>query len=202
MGLVFLTGIVGGIFCLAGRDFRYPVFGKWLERYLTYDANPKSQMDEEHEENWVAGICHATIISRLWGIVTPLVVWFTQKERSARLRFQAMQAVIYQGTGLAAYLIGIVLYMVAFFGMMFMLVIGGVMSGGKDIQGPGAVMLVVFFGVLMLFWFLFAVILPIYYLLGGFAGLRLMQGHPFRYPILGKIIEKRMETSQNPEPMP
>ncbi|RPJ17061.1 MAG: DUF4870 domain-containing protein, partial [Chloroflexi bacterium] len=106
MGVFFLTGIIGAISCLLGRDFRYPVLGKWLERYLAYDASSESPLDETHEDDWVAGICHATIILRLWGIATPLVVWFTQKERSARLRFQSMQAFVYQGIAIAGYLLG------------------------------------------------------------------------------------------------
>ncbi len=32
IGLFFLTGIIGAILCVLGRDFRYPVIGNRLER--------------------------------------------------------------------------------------------------------------------------------------------------------------------------
>jgi hypothetical protein len=41
--------------------------------------------------------------------------------------------------------------------------------------------------------------MPVYYLLAGVAGFRVIGGHDFRYPILGKIIEKRMKTHQHLE---
>jgi len=202
LGAIFLTGIAGAIFCLLGRDFRYPIMGKWLEQYLSYEPGSESEMDEAHEDQWVAAICHATIITRLWGIITPLIVWFTQEERSASLRFQSMQALIYQGIAIAAYFIGFILYMVSFFGMFFMMTTTEIMNRGKDMQGPGAVMMVIVFGVIMVFWLLFVIVLPLYYLLAGFASLRVARGHHFRYPLLGKLIEKRMEKPQQLEPMP
>jgi uncharacterized Tic20 family protein len=201
MGIAFLTGITGAIYCLIGRDFRYPLLGKWLENYLSYDPSSEAPMDETHEENWVAGICHATTILRLWGILTPLLVWFTQKERSIRLRFQSMQALVYQGIALMAYLIGMILYMVSFFGMFFILLSAGMMSGNKEIQGLGAVIVLIFIGMMVLFWFIVMIILPIYYLLAGFASIRTIQGHQFRYPILGKIVEARMKKAQRLESM-
>ena len=100
LGLFFILGIVGAVSCFLGRDFRYPVLGRWLERYLSYDADSETQIMEAHEDNWDAAICHATAILQLWGVVTPLIVWFSQKERSTRLRFQAMQAFFVSAPGI------------------------------------------------------------------------------------------------------
>ncbi len=199
MGLFILMGLIGAVYCLLGREFRYPLFGQWLEQYLAYDTNPESRIDETHEENWVAGICHATIILRWFGIITPLVVWFTQKEHSARLRFQSMQAILYQGIGIVAAILGMTLYMLVFFGVFFSLFAAGQMNGNKEIQGVGAVIMLIFFGIIMVFWFVFFIVVPLYYLLAGFASIRVIRGHHFRYPILGKLLEKRMEKPQSLE---
>lgn len=199
LGLSFITGIAGAVYCLVGRDFRYPFLGKWLERYLSYDPDPETQIAETQEDNWVSGVCHATAILQLWGVVTPLIVWFSQKERSARLRFQSMQAFVYQLIAFAAYMLGMAAYMVFFFGMFSTLILGSSLGGGRDLQGVPAIMMLVFFAVMMLFWLLVMIVMPIYYLLAGWAGLRVIRGHHFRYPILGKLIERRMGASQHLE---
>lgn len=199
MALSFGIGIVGAVLCLTGRDFRYPILGKWLERYLSYDANPEFQIPEEREDSWVAAICHATAILQLWGVVTPLVVWFSQRERSARLRFQSLQAFVYQAVAFAVYMLGMAVYMVFFLGMFLTLVLGGSMSEGRDLQGAPGLLIVLFFGVMIVFWLVILVLMPIYYLLAGYASLRSIRGHQYRYPLLGKLLEKRMGLPQTPE---
>lgn len=196
MGLSFVTGLAGGILCLLGRDFHYPFLGTWLQRYLFPTGDPGSEISETREDNWVAGVCHATAILQLWGVVTPLIVWFSQKERSARLRFQSMQAFVYQFIALAVYLLGMGVYMVFFLGTMFTLILGSSMGRSSDLQGAPAVIMLVFLGVMMVFWFVMMIGMPIYYLLAGLAGVRVIRGHDFHYPILGRMIERRMATAQ------
>jgi uncharacterized Tic20 family protein len=200
IGLFFLLGIAGAVACLLGHDFRYPILGRWLEKYLSYDANSESQIVETQEDSWVAGICHATAILQLWGVVTPLIVWFSQKERSTRLRFQSMQAFLYQLIALAAYILGMVIYMVFFMGMFITMIVGRPMAGGNEMQGLPAFMMSAFLIVMIVFVLVVTIAMPIYYLLAGVAGYRVIRGHQFRYPILGKIIEKRIERSQHLEP--
>ena len=62
LGLFFILGIVGAVACILGRDFRYPVLGRWLKRYLSYDGASGTPIAQAQEENWVASICHATAI--------------------------------------------------------------------------------------------------------------------------------------------
>ena len=194
IGFTFVTGIVGAVSCLLGREFRYPFLGRWLERYLSYDESD-AQMVEAQEDNWVAGICHAMAILQMWGLVTPLIVWFTQKERSAHLRFQAMQASIYQLIALLVYMLGMATYMAFFFGMFITFFLGGAMGSSNELPGPAAFMMVAFFVVMIVFWLIYSIAMPIYYLLAGCAGFRVIRGHHFRYPILGRMIEQRMGPS-------
>jgi uncharacterized Tic20 family protein len=202
LGLFLLTGMVGAISCLLGRDFRYPWIGKRLEKLLPYSVDSESPIDEAQEDHWVAGVCHATAILQIWGIATPLVVWFTQKERSARLRFQAMQAAVYQGIALFVYLAGMVLQMIAFFGMFVIFTLGTV-GGRGEVQGPLGATILILFGILMMIFALGTTILmPIYYLLAALGIVRTIQGRPFRYPIIGRILAKRMQISQSAESTP
>ncbi len=204
MGLSFLTGIIGAVLCLLGREFRYPLIGKWLERHLPYQADSETPIDEVREDNWVAGICHATAILQLWGVITPLIVWFTQKERSARLRFQSMQAAVYQGIALVIYFAGMGLYMVAVFGMVFIpMALWSVNRGnGGEPPAPAGIAMLAFLVIIIIVGLIFFLLMPVYYLLAAIASLRVIQGHPFHYPILGGILEKRMGISQNQKPEP
>jgi uncharacterized Tic20 family protein len=197
MGLTFITGIVGAVFCLVGRDFRYPFLGKWLEQYLSYD--PETQIDETQEDNWVSGVCHATAVLQLWGVITPLIVWFSQKERSAQLRFQSMQAFVYQMIAVIAYMLGMAAYFVFFFGMFSTLILGAARGGDSQLEGPPAFLMAIFLGVMFLFWLFMMIVMPVYYLLAAWAGFRVIRGHHFRYPILGRLIERRMGAAQHPE---
>jgi uncharacterized Tic20 family protein len=194
MGLSFLTGLAGAVLCLLGRDFRYPFLGRWLECYLSYNDDPGTSLSEAQEDNWVASVCHATAILQLWGVVTPLIVWFSQRERSPRLRFQSLQAAVYQFMALAVYMLGMAVYMAVFLGMFILLALAGTM-GGNPIEGPPAVLMLIFFGLIMLFWFLIMVLMPVYYLLAALAGVRVLRGRPFRYPLLGRLIESRIGVS-------
>lgn len=199
MGLFFLTGIIGAVSCLLGRDFRYPLIGKWLGRYLPYQADLELPIDETREDNWVAGVCHATAVLQMWGIVTPLIVWFTQKERSARLRFQSMQAFIYQGIALAVYIGGMALYMAAVFGMMLTAFTAGTANRGGEIQGPAGELLLILLGIVMILWLAILLLTPLYCLLAALAAFRAIQGRPFHYPIIAGMLARRMQTSQKLE---
>lgn len=195
LGVLFLTAIFGAVSCLLGREFRYPLIGKWLERHLPYDPASEAEIDEVQEERWVAGICHATAVLQFWGIATPLIVWFSQKERSARLGFHSMQAFVYQGIALAAYLAGMVLYVIMTFAIVLIPIAAGASSAGRNAQGPVLGILLVFFGMVMIIGLGMMILLPLYYLLAGVASLRVIQGKPFRYPLIGGLLKKWMKLS-------
>ena len=191
--LFFLIGIIGAVFCMIGRNFSYPLIGHWLKGKLFGGQVTEEEM-EELEDNWVSGVCHSTAILQLWGVITPLIVWFSQKERSMKLRFQALQATIYQLTAFAAYMIGTVAYMAFFFIMMFgVLAFSGPSASPNSKLSPIAgIILIVFFSILMIFWLLMMVATPIYFILAAAASILTIRGKNFKYPILGGIISRRI----------
>jgi uncharacterized Tic20 family protein len=195
LGVLFLTAIFGAVSCLMGREFRYPLIGKWLERHLPYDPASEAEIDELQEERWVAGICHATAVLQFWGIATPLIVWFSQKERSARLGFHSMQAFVYQSIAFAAYLAGMLMYVIMTFAMILVPIAASASGAGRDAQGPVLGIMLVFVALVMIFWLGTLILLPVYYLLAGVASLRVIQGKPFRYLLIGNLLRKWMKLS-------
>lgn len=198
-GIFFLVGIIGAVFCMMNREFRYPIIGHWLKKKLL-DGQVSDADYEEWEDSWVSGVCHSTAILQLWGIITPLIVWFLQKERSAKIRFQALQALIYQLVAFVVYMIGVAAYMLVFFlsfaGMaVFGLVTPSLSNHGQPPPVLGIIMLI-FFGVMAIFWLLIMIAAPIYYLLAAVASIFTIRGKDFKYPILGGIIAKRMKASK------
>ena len=192
-GLFFLIGIIGAVFCMLDRDFNYPIIGRWLKGKL-FGEQIREEETEKWEDNWVSGICHSTAILQLWGIVTPLIVWFTQKERSAKLRFQALQAAIYQLIAFAAYMIGTVAYMAFIFIMIFglMMFSGSPASPNSELSPAAGIISMLFFAILMIFWLIIMIAMPIYYLLAGAASILTIRGKDFKYPIIGGIISSRI----------
>ncbi len=45
-GVYVLLGLVGAGMCLAGKDFRYPLLGRWIERYLGRRAASAAVQEE------------------------------------------------------------------------------------------------------------------------------------------------------------
>jgi len=199
-GLFFLGGIAGAVFCMANRDFRYPIIGRWLEQKV-FSANTSEMESEEWEDNWVGGVCHSTAIIQIWGIVTPLIVWFSQKERSVKLRFQALQAAVYQMIAFAIYVVGMAAYVFVIFAMVFgaMAFSGVSASPNGELPPLAGVIILLFFAVLMIFWFLMMIGTPLYYLLAGLASVLTARGRDFKYPILGGIILRRLKAPASVE---
>lgn len=191
-GLYFLLGFIGAVFSFLGRDFRYPLLGNWLERYLKHDADPNTEINDEQEDNWVGGMCHMTAILQMWGMILPIIVWFTQKDGSVRLRFQAMQAAIYQGIAFVVYVLWTMLYFLLLGGMFFVTIIGSLLGDGGQVPPfVGGIMIIV-----LIIVFIFAMMAnlagPLYLIFALIAAVRVVRGKNHHYPVLGNIIEKRM----------
>jgi uncharacterized Tic20 family protein len=188
-GLLSLPGLVGAGFALLGRSFHYPFLGRWLEAFLKQGAIAGEIVNEKHEEDWVAGICHSSAIVMIWGMVLPLAVWLTQKERSARLRFQALQAFLFQ---LGALFIYVFAFIFLFGLMVLILVVAGVMNSSTGISSDAVLILFIAVFVLMLFLCILLLALPTYHLFALIAWVRVTKGGEYHYPLLGKLIEKRL----------
>lgn len=137
-------------------------------------------------ERSLAAFAHISIIlgpmtNYVGGLIVALIIWVTQREKSAFVAAQALQALAYQmlmfGITIAAWMLWGVIYMLSF--------LPWIVAPETD-AAP------------ITFWFgLGSIIFPcgisiLAVLIGLWAGVRAFQGHDFRYPLLGNWIATKL----------
>jgi uncharacterized Tic20 family protein len=186
--LYFLFGIVGAVMCLLDKDFKYPILGKPLEKYLGRGAHPNDALDEVKAEQWMAAMGHASAILLLWGIFTPLALFLAEKD-SLRLRFQSAQAALYQTLATVAFFGFGFCYIVAFFSVFVGVLADQTLgTSNSPIQG---IAVIVFLLILLILGIFILLGLPTYHLFAMIAGIQSVKGKDYRYPILGRLLAKR-----------
>jgi uncharacterized Tic20 family protein len=189
LAIYFLFGIVGAVMCLLDKDFKYPILGKRLEKYLGRGTDPNDALDEAKAEQWMSSMGHASAILLLWGIFTPLALFLAQKD-SPRLRFQSAQAAVYQTLATVAFFGFGFCYVVTFFSLFAgVLADQTVGTANSPIQGIALIGFLLIFLILGIFVLLG---LPTYHLFAMIAGIQVVKGRDYRYPILGRLIAKRL----------
>jgi uncharacterized Tic20 family protein len=158
-----------------------------------------------HEDQLAAAIAHASILIPVFGVIIPLAMWLSQRERSPLLRFQALQAVVYQLTGFLAYFIIWGCQMAGTVGAFpLMLITGGLGSAVQDshpewASGLGVLVVIgflVFFGLAALLNIFLCIAGPVYIILALVGSWRVLNDKPFQYPIIGKWINRRLGAPQ------
>ena len=125
-------------------------------------------------------LSHLAILIPNIGILAPIVIWLTQKEKSKFVRYNAIQAIFFQ------LLFFILLMLSIFIGIILMaisLMLTNVGNGGE----PGAFFWVSM-GIMNLYfplWLFFSIYAIV-------AAVKSYRGKRFRYLIIGKIVEKRV----------
>jgi len=188
--LYFLLPIIAAIACALGRDFRYPLMGDRLARYLKYDLPQMPEeslwLNEDHEFRWVTAMGHFSILIILWGMLAPLTTWILEGKHSILLKFQSIQALVYQAVTTVVYFIGGFLYL---FGFLFLIVgMGGI--GEPNLNSSMGIVSIVIFGASLLVSFVLILLVPFLHILGQWAGYRVLKGYDYRYPLIGKLVEK------------
>src|SRR5215216_6578079 len=188
--IYFLLPIIAAVACAFGKDFRYPIMGNRLARYLAYDPIQKSDeqvgLNDDHEFRWVAAMGHFSILIMLWGMLAPLTTWILYGPRSLFLRFQSIQTLVYQAAATTLLLIGGFIYL---FGFLLLVVSTGIM-GETNFNSPGGIFGITVFGLLLLISFVLILLVPFLHILGQWAGYRVLKGHDYHYPLVGKLVER------------
>lgn len=189
-GLYMLGGLAGAAGVLMGRNFRYPLLGSWLERYL---AEPS----EDRSARYMAGLSHIAALMPFLGLVAPLVAWLSERKHSPLLRFQALQALIYQGVGA---LLGALLYLCQIIAPLGLMIIPFLMLPfAQDLQssvaGPWVILMIFFFLMVMGLGLIQLVGAPLFALYGVYGGWRVIQGADFRYPVISRWAASRPAAS-------
>ncbi|MBD3388719.1 MAG: DUF4870 domain-containing protein [Candidatus Altiarchaeales archaeon] len=118
---------------------------------------PKTK--DSKDDNIIAALAHGLVI--VLPVIAPFIIWLVYKDRSRYIRFQSMQALVYQA-----------LVNIAFVVLWFIAVILSFVLIGLIII---PVILVVYFAAV------------VYGLYGAY---KTFQGEDFRYPYVGDMVEK------------
>ncbi len=151
-----------------------------------------NSMAPTQDERIMAGLSHISALLPLMGVIAPIVIWVTQKDKSKYVAFQSLQALAYQLVMLGAWFVGMGCYMVSFFSTF--LTIPFAPSTGSSQPSDlffGLAFLIPFlvFGLIFLGGFLFIV----YAIIGAIMA---FQGRDFRYIVLGSRIERFLHLAQ------
>jgi uncharacterized Tic20 family protein len=139
----------------------------------------------------MAALAHVTVVLPMMGVIAPIVIWATQKDKSEFVAFQALQAVVYQLALILAWFVFMVCYMCSFFGS-FILTIPFSSNGGSDgfpfealaVFIPFLVMIVMMVG-----W-------VVYLIYGLVAAFLVLGGRDFRYILIGMWLERYLSTNR------
>ena len=142
----------------------------------------------------MAALAHVTVILPMMGVIAPIVIWVTQKEKSESIAFQALQAVVYQLTLILIGFVGMACYMCSFFGIFIFMI---PFSTGDAPNGFPIEALGVFFPFLIMAALMFVGLIYIIYGLVG--AVQVLRGKDFRYILIGRWLERYLSanTAQN-----
>lgn len=144
----------------------------------------------EQDERNLAALAHASVILPYVGALVPILIWTTRKDKGNFLAFQALQALIFQVSIMAFWVVGGLCYFVSFLGNILALPFVISESGEID-PAYWAASFVPFFAIAVILLLGFA-----YIVYGIVAAVMAYQGKPFRYIVVGKWAEKIWRSSQ------
>lgn len=157
------------------------------------------EIAKNRDDRLMAGFSHLSLLIPMFGVIIPLLVWFTQRERSALLRFQALQAAVYQFLGLAGYFIFVGCQVALPFMMIPLSLTAGFETNGEITEPSVGIIGILFFLIPMVGYGLLCIVGPIYLILGIAAFVKVVGGNDFRYPFLGNWIETKLSSPVNGE---
>ncbi|MCP4538218.1 MAG: DUF4870 domain-containing protein [Chloroflexi bacterium] len=153
------------------------------------------------DERILAALAHASVILPLWGLIAAIVIWATQREKTRFVGFQALQGVAYQLCIIMLAFLGGACYMCSFLGMFAAMPLGifameGV--GNPDALGGLVAILITFLTSFFPFCVMgvFLLIGATFVLYGLYGAVQVLQGHDFRYAIIGQRLEDYLSQEQ------
>jgi len=138
------------------------------------------------DERVMAGLSHVAALIPIVGIIAPIVIWVTQKDKSRYVHFQALQALVYQLAIIVGYFIWMGCYMLAIFGTVFTLPFTG-SNGGPQPDSPFAFVPALFPILFMCVFFLLGLAVAAYAIV---AAVQSFQGRPFRYVLIANWVDR------------
>ena len=131
----------------------------------------------------MAALAHISAIIPFMGVVAPIVIWATQKDKTEYVAFQALQAVAYQLLMISTWFVGMGCYMPSSISMFLGIPLAG--SNGGRVDPSIAPLFAV--GFMFPFIILGAIFVggALFIIYGIIAAVQVFQGKDFRYRIIG-----------------
>jgi uncharacterized Tic20 family protein len=192
--LIALVGVIAG---LLGKEFRYPLLGDWLQKYLDREAFLKEGEEVSamsQMERWMAVCSHLSIFISIWGIALPLILWLTADKYKMEFCEETKQAAVFQG--IQAILIGFFQVLSWILGLFFLWMVPSLTQNNFSDSGP----LILFIGAFLVLLFialLFLIFLAIFQTIGIVAAVKTMQGKKYDYPVISRWLDKLTESPNN-----
>ncbi|MBK9944079.1 MAG: DUF4870 domain-containing protein [Kouleothrix sp.] len=151
-------------------------------------------MQPNDDERMLAALAHASIIANtfnLAGMLATLLIWATQRERSAYVRVHALQSLLYQGLVL---LISLAIGLLWGLCVVVSLLPAAVRPDLYRSSPPNS------------FWVaLLGLVVPLGFgllatLYGLYGAYQVYRGRPFRYPLAGRVTRGVIELPARPAP--
>jgi uncharacterized Tic20 family protein len=131
---------------------------------------------------------HFSVIIAIWGMAAPLIAWVLQGQRRLFLKLQSMQALVYQAGVTILYLGTVFFYLFGVMIISLMAMLGRTENMRMD--SPVAMAGILFLAVSLLVIVLVMLLVPLLHILGQWAGYRVLKGDDYRYPLVGRLVEK------------
>jgi uncharacterized protein len=148
------------------------------------------------DERVMAALANISVLVPFLGVLAPVVIWVTQKDKSCYVAFQSLQAIAFQLTMILAWFVGMSCYMCSFFGMFLVIPLASSLGSSQSVNflfGIPFLFPFAIFGVMFAGGFLFIVY-------GIAAAIMTFQGKPFRYVIIGRRVERFLQTKEEMVP--
>ena len=138
------------------------------------------------EERVMAGLAHISVMMFGWGIIVPVVVWVTEREKSRFASFQALQALAYQLFSMLLYMVCVTGIMIPAMGIQFL---AFTIPNDPNAAAP-LFALSPLLGMLAVFCFM-----GLYTLVGIIGAILSFTGKDFHYPLLGNWMERYLSSA-------
>lgn len=147
---------------------------------------PSIQETTSEERTWAA-LTHISVVFLFWGFIFPLMIWATQRKKSAFVAFHALQALTYQIFEIPVWLVwSLIAPLLAVPVIVF--VVGATSRQSGDL--PILVPFLIQFG--MFGWMLCGLVL--YFVPGVLAMIFIFARRDFYYPLLGQWLKRYLST--------
>lgn len=138
----------------------------------------------------MAALSHIAALLPMIGLVIPIVIWVTQKEKSKYVAFQSLQAAAYQLTMIFAYFVAMGCYMVSFFFTFFTIPF----AGDNVDPSTSPLFMIGFIFPFLIFGFIF-IGGGLFILYAIIAAVFNIQGKEFKYLVIGNSVERFLARS-------